>query len=237
MNVMQSALRLIYPDQCASCGEIVDSSHGLCPDCWRETPFILGYRCRLCSQPLLGEGAVDEALCDACLETPRPWVKGHAPLVYEGVARRIVLALKHGDRTDLAKPAARWMVKVATETLSYADLIVPVPIHWTRRLSRRYNQSAELGRELSVLSHVDHRPCALERVRRTATQDGMTIEERRRNMIGSIVPAEDLTGKRIILVDDVMTSGATLEVATQACHAAGASQVSVLVLARVAKDA
>lgn len=236
---MKGAIRLLYPDQCVGCGALVDGAHGLCPACWGETPFIRGLSCDACGQPILGDGADGTAICDDCLGLPRPWQRGRAAVLYEGNARRMILGLKHGDRTDLARPAARWLAGAGRDILVPGTLLVPVPVHWTRLFTRRYNQSAELARALSSLTGLDVAPGALIRVRRTPIQDGLGVEARFANTEGAIRAADPaggpLGGRDVVLIDDVMTSGATLAAATEACHAAGADQVSVLVLARVAK--
>jgi ComF family protein len=176
------------------------------------------------------------AVCDDCLALARPWDRGRAALLYEGGGRRLVLRLKHGDRTDLARPAARWLAEAGRDLLVPGTLLVPVPVHWTRLLSRRYNQAAELARALSALSGLETLPDALVRTRRTPVQDGLGVDARFLNTIGAIRAARPMTGRSVVLIDDVMTSGATLSAATEACLAAGASRVSVLVLARVAKS-
>ncbi|MGI1662142.1 double zinc ribbon domain-containing protein [Palleronia sp. KMU-117] len=232
---MKGAIRLLYPDQCVGCGALVEGAHGLCPACWADTPFIRGLCCDACGQPLLGDRADGTAICDDCLGLPRPWAKGRAALLYDGNARRIVLRLKHGDRTDLARPAARWLAEAGRDILTSGVVLVPVPVHWTRLFSRRYNQAAELARALSALTSLQATPDALRRVRKTPVQDGLGVEARFANTELAIRAARPLTGQDIVLVDDVMTSGATLSACATACLAAGATQVSVLVLARVAK--
>lgn len=233
--LMKGTIRLLYPDQCVGCGVLVEGAHGLCPACWSDTPFVRGLCCDACGLPLLGDRADGTAICDDCLAMPRPWAQGRAALLYDGNARRIVLRLKHGDRTDLARPAARWLADAGRDVLTSGALLVPVPVHWTRLFSRRYNQAAELARALSALTGIEVAPDALSRVRRTPVQDGLGVEARFTNTEQAIRAAHALTGRDIVLVDDVMTSGATLSACAAACHAAGATQVSVLVLARVAK--
>ncbi len=239
MRRMQRALSLIYPDQCIVCETQVDQTGALCADCWRQTPFVTGLVCDACGVPLPGQGDGQGAFCDDCLTVTRPWTSGRAVMVYRDVGRRLVLALKHGDRTDLAPSAAGWMERVGKDTLTPDTVLVPIPIHWSRMLSRRYNQAAELSRALSQRTGLAHLPDALIRNRRTAKQDGMTVDERFANLHGSIEVhprrAEGLKGKSVCLIDDVMTSGATLTVATSALLAAGAGNVCVLVLARVEK--
>jgi predicted amidophosphoribosyltransferase len=241
---MQSALRLIFPPQCVSCGSLVEEAFTLCGTCWRDTPFISGNVCDQCGTPLPGVSSGGSERCDDCLTIKRPWNNGRAALIYRGNARRIVLGLKHGDRLDLAKPAAQWML-AAAKPLLLPDMppdmsIVPIPVYWQRLLKRRYNQAAVLSQRIASSLSLKFEPDAIVRVRKTAVHDGMGREERFANMSDAIQPhprkPRALAGKRVILVDDVMTSGATLAAATDACHASGAIHVSVLILARVAKD-
>ena len=237
---MQSLLRLIYPPQCISCDALLAEDMALCGTCWRATPFISGNVCDACGVPLHGEDDGHADLCDDCLSIARPWSSGRAALLYRDNARRIVLALKHGDRLELVRPAARWMQSAAAPLLEPGQIMVPVPAHWSRFLRRRYNQAALLARELARLTHATYLPDALIRTRRTAVQDGMGRDQRFQNMSQAIAPhpkfGSALTGKKVLLIDDVMTSGATLAAATEASLASGAARVCVLTLARVAKD-
>ncbi|MGP3696616.1 double zinc ribbon domain-containing protein [Rhodobacter sp. NSM] len=239
---LQAVLRLLFPPQCLLCGTLVTTDFGLCGSCWRDTPFIAGpLVCDLCGTPLPGEDGDHAAHCDDCLALGRPWDHGRAAMLYRDNGRKLALALKHGDRLDLVRPAAGWMLKAARPVLTPGTLVVPVPLYWTRLLARRYNQSALLSAELARQGQLDHCPDALVRGRNTHSQDGRSREGRFDNMTGAIRPHPRrgglLRGRRVLLVDDVMTSGATLAAATEACHGAGATEVSVAVLARVAKDA
>ncbi len=172
--------------------------------------------------------------------TPRPWVKGRAALLYKDNARRMVLALKHGDRQELAEPAALWMAQVI-DAFPLKDMIVaPVPLHWMRMLKRRYNQSALLAQALARHVGLPMCPDLLQRQRRTQSMDGLTKEVRFTSVKGAIRAhprrRHRLAGRPVLLVDDVLTSGATLSAATDACLAAGSGPVYVVTLARVAKD-
>ena len=152
----------------------------------------------------------------------------------------LVLALKHGDRMDLARPAGAWMAKAAQPILKPGMLVVPVPLHWFRLFRRKYNQAALLSKAVARLAGLAQCPDALIRRRPTGTQDGKTRDGRFANLIGAfLVPPRReaaIRDRDILLVDDVMTSGATFAAATEALVAAGAASVSVLSLARVAKD-
>lgn len=238
---MQSALGLLFPPQCILCGETVLSDFGLCGACWRDTPFISGLVCDKCGTPLPGEGDGRPEYCDDCLTNPRPWDRGRSATIYKDNARKIVLALKHGDRLDLARPASEWLLRAVRPILTPGMLVAPVPLHWTRLLRRRFNQSALLSRGVARLAGLDHCPDLLVRGTNTHSQDNRTRDERFANMSGAIAAhprhAEKLRGRDVLIVDDVMTSGATLAAAADCCSAKGAASVSVLVLARVAKDA
>lgn len=223
------------------CGELTESDFGLCGSCWRDTPFIGGVVCESCGTPLPGDTDDHRIECDDCMDVPRPWRDGRAALLYEGKARSLVLALKHGDRPELARPAARWMAHAGREIIAPDILIAPVPLHWSRLIKRRYNQSALLAQNLGRETGLPVCPDLLVRKLRTPVLDGKTAAERAEVLINAISVhpkrGHHLTGRDVLLVDDVMTSGATLSACARACLASGANHIFVLVLARVAKDA
>jgi ComF family protein len=238
---MQALLHLFYPPQCLTCDARVTTDFGLCGACWRGTPFVSGMVCDQCGVPLPGQDSTEVAVCDDCISIARPWARGRAALVYKDNARHLVLALKHGDRLDLARPAAEWMHRAAGPILKPGMLVVPIPLHWMRLVRRKYNQAAMLAEGVARLAGLGHCPDVLRRVRRTGTQDGHSRDGRFANVVGALVVHPKwvnlVEGRHVLLVDDVMTSGATFAAAAEACLAAGASDVSVLCLARVAKDA
>lgn len=235
---MQMLLHLLYPPRCLGCGGLVESDFGLCGSCWRDTPFIAGLACDACGAPLPGQSDRAEH-CDDCLRSPRPWARGRAALLYQGMGRRLVLALKHGDRQDIAGTAGRWMARAAQDLCAPDSLLVPVPLHPRRHLARRYNQAALLARAMAAALGVETCPDALVRRHATPSLDGHGAEARFALLAGQLAVnparAARLAGRGVIVVDDVMTSGATLCAATTACHAAGAKEVCTAVLARVAK--
>jgi ComF family protein len=186
-------------------------------------------------------GEPDGVPCDGCLYHPQAWSQGRAVAVYAGGARRIILGLKHGDRLDMGPTLARWMATAGHDVLNDADIIAPVPLHWTRLLKRRYNQAVELSRHLAQGRDMEHIPDLLTRTKRTSMQKDMSRDERFENQRDALKItnrfAQDIIGKRILLIDDVMTTGATLSACAEACISAGAANVNVLVFARVARAA
>ncbi len=240
MGKFQTAIRLIYPSRCISCGALVEDDYGLCGACWHETPFIAGLVCDCCGVPLVGPDLGGPEKCDDCLAAPRSWGQGRAALVYRDNARRLVLQLKHADRSDLARPAAGWMARCAAPLLRPDMIVVPVPLHWSRLLSRRYNQAALLAQQVARKVGLDCCPDLLIRPRVRGNLDGLSADERNAKMTGAIRAhprrRHRIDGRAVILVDDVMTSGATLEAASRACLDLRAAEVNVLTLARVAKN-
>lgn len=239
---MQSLIKILYPPQCVMCEARTEVDFALCGACWGETPFIEGLCCDACGVPLHGSGVPEDGVfCDDCMVIARPWSKGRAVMAYRDKARRLVLSLKHGDRTDLARSAAPWMARTAKDLLTADTMIVPVPLHRFRLLRRKFNQAALLAQELAKLTSLECVPDGLMRPKRTAPLEGHNREQRFVALDGAIIAnpkrCADLKGRKILLIDDVMTSGATFAAATEACFAAGADDVCVLSLARVVKDA
>lgn len=240
---LQTAVQAVFPPECLCCGGRVDTDFALCGLCWADTPFIHGAACDTCGTPLPGAAdAGDGPLrCDDCLSIARPWEKGRAVFTYGGNARSLVLGLKHGDRAEVARAAGPWMAQAAGPLLDGAPLIVPVPLHWWRLFRRRYNQSALLAQALARETGLTCLPDALVRPQATRSQDGLDRDARFGNLRGAIRPhpkrGAALSGRKVLLIDDVMTSGATFAAAAEACLGAGATHVCVMALARVAKDA
>lgn len=171
------------------------------------------------------------------LANPPAYDKARAACVHTGIARQLVTRLKYNDRTDLAPWMARFMARAGGELVAEADLIIPVPLHWLRLWTRRFNQSAELARALATLSGMPMDAAALRRARRTRPQVGLTSRQRQDNVRGVfIVPDEKhvaVAGRTVLLVDDVLTTGATVEAAAKALKRAGAAKVHVLTFSRV----
>lgn len=237
---IQTAMQLIFPPRCVACGDIVESDFGLCAACWKETPLIGGLTCDACGTPMLGRVQETGVHCDDCMATPRPWSQGRAALLYTSKARKLVLALKHGDRHDIVQPATLWLKQAVQPLLRDNMLVTPVPLHWSRFLKRRYNQSALLADALARALGLGYCPDLLHRRKATAMLDGLSYQQRFDMMHQTITAnpkwAQLMVGRPLLIVDDVMTTGATLTAATHACLASQASEVCILTLARVAKD-
>ncbi|MFD2260533.1 ComF family protein [Chelativorans composti] len=228
--------RILFPPTCLGCRNIVEQPGTLCPDCWPQVRFIERPWCEVMGTPFahdMGEGMLSaEAIAD-----PPPFVRARSAVLYQGVPQRMARALKFGDRTDLAPWMARWMVRAGAELIADADAIVPVPLHRYRFLSRRFNQSAELSRAIARQTGLPHLPGVLVRRKATRPQVGLTAPERRANLDGVFTVPERclplVRDRRLILVDDVYTTGTTVKAATRVLLRAGAAAVDVLTFARV----
>lgn len=238
-SAARTALDLLFPPQSLDDGPRPLAT-GLTATGWSQITFLDDPVCDGCGTPFeypLGEGV----RCAACMAKPRAFARARAACLYDDASRGPILQLKHADRTDLAPLFARWISRSARDLVAQADAIAPVPLHPTRLLGRRYNQAAEIARPLSRLSGVSYLPDALTRVRATQTQGGKSGSGRRRNVAAAFqVPAsraKQVAGRRILLIDDVMTTGATLEGCARALLKAGATCVDVAVVARVKEAA
>jgi len=237
--LVQRVLHAVYPPQCMTCDTFVEDIGALCPDCWRQTGFIFGQCCDLCGTPLPGDMTADpHAICDDCLTLARPWDQGRAVMVYGDKARQILLGLKYRDRLDHAPVAGKWLARAARPMVQPDMLVAPVPLHWLRLLKRRYNQAAVLSHALADTLQLAHCPDLLSRTRYTGTQDGRSRMDRFANVEGAFRAnprqVHRIAGRHILLVDDVMTAGATFAAASDTLLARGAASVRVIALARVA---
>lgn len=235
-SAMAAPARLLFPPVCAGCRRKVSEPGLLCGACWPGLRLLEKPWCAVMGTPFtydMGEGFLSaEAIAD-----PPPFARARAAVAYSGVARRMVQGLKYADRTDLAPWMARWMLRAGAELVADAEVVVPVPLHWFRFLSRRYNQSAELARAVAALSGLPFEPAAVRRVRRTRQQVGLGHGERRDNVRAAfaVPPQAEIAvrGRRVLLVDDVYTTGATVASVTRALRKGGARAVDVLTFARV----
>jgi len=234
----RAGLNMLYPPICLHCSQAISAPHALCPACWRSLGFITRPCCERLGAPFAtdpGAGVVSPA----AIADPPPWGRARAAVRYDGVARDLVHAMKFGDRPDIAHLLGRMMATAGAGLLAEADLLTPTPLHRTRLWSRRFNQAAALAAAVSRHGGPPAIPDILRRVRRTAPQVGLTRTARASNLRGAFAVApgarDRIVGKRVLLVDDVMTSGATAAAATRALLKAGAAQVDVLTFALVVR--
>ncbi len=238
-SLLRATLDVALPPLCAACRVPVDGK-GLCPSCWSRLSFITRPYCERLGIPFAFDPGPGVLSMEA-IASPPAYNRSRAAVRFDEVSRALVHALKYGDRLDLAPMMGRWVSRAGRELLADADGLVPVPLHWGRQWRRRFNQSAMLAAAVSAESGVPIAAGALKRVKATAQQVGLTRAERATNVQGAFKVPEAgraaVLHRRLVLVDDVLTSGATVEGCARALLRAGAANVDVLVFARVADPA
>jgi ComF family protein len=238
-GLLRATLDVALPPLCAACRVPVDGK-GLCPSCWSRLSFITRPYCERLGIPFAFDPGPGVLSMEA-IASPPAYNRARAAVRFDDISRALVHALKYGDRLDLAPMMGRWIGRAGSDLLAEADGLVPVPLHWGRQWRRRFNQSAMLAAAVSAGSGVPIAAGALKRVKATAQQVGLTRAERATNVQGAFkVPEEGRAAvhrRRLVLVDDVLTSGATVEGCARALLRAGAANVDVLVFARVADPA
>ncbi|MBN8980155.1 MAG: ComF family protein [Rhizobiales bacterium] len=234
-SIPRLALDIALPMLCVSCTEPV-SGEGVCAQCWSKLSFIARPYCERLGIPFVYDPGPGLLSMEA-IAAPPAYSRARAAVRYDDVARAMVHALKYQDRTDLAPTMGRWMARAGHEILENAAALVPVPLHWKRSWSRRYNQSGALAKIIGRSMSIPVLPDTLQRTRATEQQIGLSKSERARNVQGAFkVPPEKkslVQGRKIVLIDDVLTSGATADACARALLRARAASVDVLVFARV----
>tara|TARA_B100000315_G_C14591089_1_gene595841 strand:- start:5235 stop:6026 length:792 start_codon:yes stop_codon:yes gene_type:complete len=232
------ALDILFPPQCLSCQALVAETGTLCSDCWQNISFIEGPGCHACGLPFEFDLGL-EALCGACSQDRPMFNRARAVMIYNAASRDLILAFKHGDRTHAAAAYAGWLYRTGRDLIQHSDLILPVPLHWSRLFHRRYNQAALLAIELGKRTNLSVDTDSLVRHKKTASQGHKSPSQRLSNLRGAFsVSAQsenNIKDRHVLLIDDVLTTGATAAVCAKTLLRAGASAVDVLTLARVVR--
>ena len=243
----QAAVDWVLPPRCSLCSDMINAEDGVCPSCFQDLFFLTDPLCLGCGQPhqalegqtLAGQTPEGTDLCGPCLAYPPAFDWMRAAFAYNHASRALILALKYRDRLDVVPALGRWMALVAGEQIRPGDLILPVPLHWRRYLARRFNQSAALAQALAERTGGVYAPDWLRRNRNTAPMKAMSRKQRHANVQGAFDVVEPrraaLQGQPVVLVDDVYTSGATIEALSDVLRAQGVAHIGVVVVARVVR--
>lgn len=228
-------VQALIPARCMTCREIVQNSASVCVSCWSKLKLLEEPLCDVMGTPFAYDHGVGAVSAQA-LSFPPVWDKSRAAMVFDENSKGFVHAFKYGDRGEAGWFMVRMMSRAGASLIAEADVIVPVPLHWMRLWKRRFNQAAFLAQRIAEHKSKIYEPQLLRRVRATPQQVGLNAKERHRNMRKAFIvkdPAEKMRGKKVLLVDDVRTTGATLSACVAALRAAGASKVLVLTFALV----
>ena len=241
-RLVRHALNLVFPPVCLACRKAIEADGALCAACWGQIGFIEKPYCDRLGTPFAQDLGAEGLISPEAMSNPPVYARARAVARFDDVpTRHIVHRLKYGDRMEMAKPMGAWMARAGAELLAQADLIVPVPLHRARLWSRRFNQSAALAQVISTCCGVPVDMQALARIKPTISQVGLTRSQRADNVQGAFRVSDEarlsLTDRNVVLVDDVLTSGATINAASRALLRGGARRVDVLVFARVVTSA
>ncbi|MGH7120064.1 MAG: ComF family protein [Acetobacteraceae bacterium] len=235
----RAAFDILLPPTCPSCDAPVGSPGLMCAGCFSALTFLAEPLCRRCGVPFVSRLSGGRAgLCAACRAQPPLFDSARAAFLYDAAAARLILALKYADRTELADVLAMHMARAGAALLRTAELLVPVPLHRRRLFARRYNQAALLARAVAHRASLPFLPDALVRIRVTVPLGELSAAARALEVSNAFAVRasreREVRGKRVVLIDDVLTSGATVNACTQTLRQAGAAAIDVLAAARVA---
>lgn len=237
MSLLKNIINAFLPPRCIKCGKILAEEDGLCPDCFNEINFISAPYCQKCGHPFESAPSTKKMLCGSCMKKLKtPFRLSRSAVHYDEASKNLLLAFKFLDKTDNAKTLAKWLNLAGRDIWQEGvDVIVPIPLHYTRLIKRRYNQSGLLAAELTKLNGIPVDYTSVVRHKKTRPQVEFSGHERVKNVKGvfSVKHPDKIKGKRVVLIDDVMTTGSTLKECALALRAAGAKSVDTLTVARV----
>ena len=228
----------LLPPQCLGCGNPVDTDETLCPRCWIGIDFIAAPMCETCGLPFAHDQ--HSAVCASCARETPPFRRARSAVRYNDESRRLIIAYKHADRLEAARLFARWMLTAGVDLVMDTDVIVPVPLHRRRLFTRRFNQAAVIAQLIAREAGAGLCLDAMERIKPSPPPGKLSRGERRRAVAGAfrIAPDRDdiVRGRRVLVIDDVMTTGATAKSVAGKLNRAGAQAVDILTIARVVRD-
>ena len=236
-SLLAKVVDILIPPICGICQCPVSKNATLCPECFSKLNFITKPYCHICGRPFEFD-IMGERVCAKCLMKRPLFLKARSAVQYDEASKKLLLPFKHADRLDLVPLLVKLMRPTANDLMPETDIILAVPLHWLRLLKRKYNQSDELAYRLAKIYHKTYVPNVLKRQRATPSQGHLTAQERNRNVRGAfkVTHPNKIKGKRILLIDDVLTTGSTVNECTKVLLKAGAKSVDVLTIARVVKN-
>lgn len=236
--------KYLFPNRCLKCSKTIEDKSSICYQCFDKIDFITYPNCKSCGRPFEFDNGVN-TICPTCIKDKRPVIKyNRSCFEYSNIAKSMIFAFKFYDKTNLAKIFAKWMVKAGEDffkdnkrNIKTPDVIVPVPLHWTRLITRKYNQSALLANELSKLTDIEVNHQVLKRGKKTKPQVQFNGKARVKNVRDAFVVRKnkgiEVKGKTILLIDDVYTTGATIKECAKALKKEGAEHIYSLTIAKV----
>lgn len=237
IRFLAKIIKYVLPDRCLMCGKVIDSRNSICADCFEKITFITKPYCPRCGRPFISTFEADEnTLCVDCLTKKEPFRLCRSAIVYDEFSKKLLLNFKFADHIENKKLFAKWLLLACKDIVSAGvDMIIPVPLHYTRLLKRKYNQSAVLANELSFLTGVPAEYSVLKKIKSTLPQAKCNGKKRKVNVRNafSIVQSEKIKGKRVVLIDDIFTTGSTMKECAKVLLKAGALSVDALTVARV----
>ncbi|MBE6447054.1 MAG: ComF family protein [Alphaproteobacteria bacterium] len=233
LKIFNFVKNICFPLTCACCENFVEDE-GVCPSCWQQIRWMPDHLCKICGKPIDNE---DKICCD-CIKVHPIFDKAIAVFAYDNFSKKMIFRFKNEDSTYLAPLFAKWIYGKIFDFIDEIDVIVPVPISYWRRIFRKYNQTELLAKELHKSSHINYNPHILKKIHATEHQKGLTRTQRWRNLRKSFAVSDDsnLQGKNVLLIDDVITTGATANECAKKLKEAGAEKVFVATIARVDLD-
>ncbi|WP_341816992.1 ComF family protein [Wolbachia endosymbiont (group A) of Agelastica alni] len=232
--LLKKATNLIFPNVCVSCECIIDENLNLCSECNKKINFLTKHYCNVCGVVI----SDNIYTCGKCIINPPTFKVLRSVFAYDQHSKNMIINFKFFDNLNYVKIYAKWIYQANQDTFQNAEVIIPIPLHKMRLFKRKYNQAALLAKELSKLSNLSYTPFAIKRLRHTTPQAGLSLKQREKNLkkAFSISNKKIIENKIVILVDDVVTTGATVRSCSQEILNSGAKEVRVLSLARTVND-